>query len=347
MASIEALLGMGLGPQDNMKAMADSLRGEQRMGDYYGMSTLAPIAQLGQNMQQRSSEGAKRGGVLRQTMEREATRKRELAASTKQSQENYTATALAKTQAAQKKALVDSSKRSTESYWHPTKPDTVLNLRVGPDGVHYDDAENAYNPELLTPYKAGQQGSKQNVSQQKFDREKESDQLDTILSGDLASSVITSPLMTAATGPIYDVFKQGAKFTGLAPEVQSQQNAMNQLTAEAAGPILSKLGVNPTDKDLEVAFGTVPKLEDEPRTWIDWYKNRYAPRLRMMIERDNPKMLEAIDEQIFSTINEAEFALKQAQESTNLAPQTSIPEVELEPQTAAPPSDGWTIRVKQ
>lgn len=71
------MLGMGLGPQDDMKALASSLRGDQGMGDYYSMSTLAPIAQLGQSMQKRTGQAAQQGGVLRQAMEREATRKSE------------------------------------------------------------------------------------------------------------------------------------------------------------------------------------------------------------------------------------------------------------------------------
>lgn len=75
--NINTMLGMGLGPQDNMNALADSLRGEQRMGDYYGMSTLAPVAQMGQTMQQRAGQAAQQGGVLRQTMEKEATRQAE------------------------------------------------------------------------------------------------------------------------------------------------------------------------------------------------------------------------------------------------------------------------------
>jgi hypothetical protein len=70
--NINALLGMGLSPQDDMTALANSLRGEQGMGDYYSMSTLAPISQLGKTMQGRSTDAANRGGVLKQSMLKQA-----------------------------------------------------------------------------------------------------------------------------------------------------------------------------------------------------------------------------------------------------------------------------------
>lgn len=72
--NISALLGL---QPNNMNALADSLRGEQRMGDYYSMSTLSPIAQYGQQLQQRSQQAAKQGGSLSQALEKEATRKAE------------------------------------------------------------------------------------------------------------------------------------------------------------------------------------------------------------------------------------------------------------------------------
>lgn len=74
---IETLLGLGLGPQDDMKALASSLRKEQAIGDYFSGSSSPRMAQYGQRLAERSGDEAKTGGALRQTMAKEATRKSE------------------------------------------------------------------------------------------------------------------------------------------------------------------------------------------------------------------------------------------------------------------------------
>jgi len=77
MATIDALMGIGLGPDANQQALADSLRGQQRQGQFFGMSTLPGVAQYGQNLAKGAQTGAKQGGVLSQALAKEATRKTE------------------------------------------------------------------------------------------------------------------------------------------------------------------------------------------------------------------------------------------------------------------------------
>jgi hypothetical protein len=347
MADINTLLGMGVSPQDNMQALAERLRGQQQTGQMLGMSTLSPVAQYGQNMATGAADSARTGGALRQAMEKENTRKLELKDEKERLQKNIQNTALAKTVAAKKIADEKAAKRTTTSYWHPTKPNTVLNLRVGSDGAHYDDVGENWNPQLLTPYKAGQQGSKQNAAVLKYQDKVAGEETEMLLGNDIISQAITSPLMTAATGKFYDIPKQLGEFTGLLPEVQSQQNLLKEISLKAAAPTLEKLGVNPTDKDLQVAFDSVPSASDEPRTWIDWYKTRYMPRMLSAIRNGSkPELEDRMREEMNDVINEAEFALKNEQDKGFLSlPQTSNEIIE-QPQQV-PSNDGWTIREKQ
>lgn len=77
MATIDALMGLGGGPEADQQALADRLRGEQRQGQFFGLSTLQPVAQYGQNVARGAEQGAQRGGALSQALAKEATRKTE------------------------------------------------------------------------------------------------------------------------------------------------------------------------------------------------------------------------------------------------------------------------------
>lgn len=272
--NISALLGMGLQPQDNMNALADSLRGEQRMGDYYSQSTLAPIAQLGKTMQNRSASAANRGGILKQAIQKQ-----------KQAQENWEADGLAKVKAAQKIADANASKRDTKTYWHPTLPDTALNLREGPDGKHYDQTGQAYNPELLTPYRAGQDGSIQRLSKAQV---KDQNQKEKKLEGrDFVSKTLTSPHMAGATGSL--IASLGTNLNSLIgtnPKVGSLQTDLSNMTVQQAAEPLSYLGVNPTDKDLSFALEATRTLGSQPESWRDWYRDIYTPEITRAILSD-------------------------------------------------------------
>ena len=104
MADINTLLGLGLGPNADMQALADNLRGQQREGRFLGMSTLAPVSAYGQNLQKGAVDAATRGGALRQSLAKD-----------RQTQDNYNATALAKTAAAE---LANKNKVSADELAH-------------------------------------------------------------------------------------------------------------------------------------------------------------------------------------------------------------------------------------
>lgn len=77
MANINALLGMGVSPGAGQQALADKLRGQQRQGEFFGLSTLAPVSQYGRGQVQAAQQGAQRGGALSQALAKEQTRKSE------------------------------------------------------------------------------------------------------------------------------------------------------------------------------------------------------------------------------------------------------------------------------
>lgn len=74
---IETLLGMGLGPEDDMRALARNLRREQAIGDYHSGSSSQRVSDYGRNLSERSRKSAQVGGGLRQAQAQEATRKLE------------------------------------------------------------------------------------------------------------------------------------------------------------------------------------------------------------------------------------------------------------------------------
>jgi hypothetical protein len=73
MDAITALLsGDTLTDDQKMKQTADALRGQQRAGDFFSMSTIAPLQQLGQQTSQDAMKAARAGGVRREAALRRA-----------------------------------------------------------------------------------------------------------------------------------------------------------------------------------------------------------------------------------------------------------------------------------
>lgn len=79
--NIEALLGLGVDDEAKTRALADRLRGRDQAAQFFGMSTIEPLAQAAQSEQANVQQAAQRGGVLRSALQkREAQAERERAA---------------------------------------------------------------------------------------------------------------------------------------------------------------------------------------------------------------------------------------------------------------------------
>ena len=74
MDAITAMLsGDVLTDDEKLKQTADALRGSQRAGDFFAMSSIAPLQQLGQTQSARANKAAQRAGVMREAALRRAT----------------------------------------------------------------------------------------------------------------------------------------------------------------------------------------------------------------------------------------------------------------------------------
>jgi len=187
-------------------------------------------------------------------------------------------------------------KRKTIAFWHPAEEGATLNLLRDDKGNYYSmDGEpvpGAY-VDNLTLQTFGQGASKPLTPSQQADvDENEIGRGQDYINNDIMSNLLLDPeKMMAATGPFYDLKKQAVKYAA-APfgleEEQATQMQLSNLSMEAVGPTLEKLGVNPTDKDLAVAMDGAPEPSKEPEAFYEWYKTRWTPALVLKTRIANP-----------------------------------------------------------
>ena len=67
MDSISALMSPAT-DEEELQALADSLRGRKRAADFFSLSTIAPLQQMAQGQQREVQDAAKGQGVLRRAM---------------------------------------------------------------------------------------------------------------------------------------------------------------------------------------------------------------------------------------------------------------------------------------
>jgi hypothetical protein len=107
---------------------------------------------------------------------------------------------------------------------------------------------------------------------------------------DLVYDIITSDLLGPATG-ILDLqqwvgrggYDSPFSDKGTGVGVQSLHSKMADVGIDQVKSNLEGLGVNPTDKDLTVAFASIPGRFTQPQGWIDWVKDQYLPLLNKSI----------------------------------------------------------------
>lgn len=115
---------------------------------------------------------------------------------------------------------------------------------------------------------------------------KDGDPLDRVGSPDLVSQILDSEFLEPATGTL-DLKRWAGKFgysTPNAPEgegerIQALQAKMSDVGIDSVKTNLQGLGINPTDKDLEVAFASIPDAGTQPLAWAIWTRDQYLPML--------------------------------------------------------------------
>jgi hypothetical protein len=104
---------------------------------------------------------------------------------------------------------------------------------------------------------------------------------------DLVSQILDSDFLEQATGAL-DVKRQLGRFgygTPNSPEgegenIQALQSKMSDVGIDSVKTNLEGLGINPTDRDLAVAFSSIPDADTQPLAWAIWTRDQYLPMLQ-------------------------------------------------------------------
>ena len=123
------------------------------------------------------------------------------------------------------------------------------------------------------------------------------DPLALVAKPDLITQILTSPFLGDATG-LFDVDRVLGEFGYslnkddplYGEKVQALILKMSDVGIDQVKTNLEGLGVNPTDKDLEVAFKSIPKnKEEQPYAWVEWARSQYLPALSKAFDRSIEK----------------------------------------------------------
>ena len=203
----------------------------------------------------------------------------------------------------QQQANDSRNKRKDVAYYMPTEEGEfeILNMQKDEYGNYYSTS-NELMPEAfvekvlpgLTEVVYGSQNTSKPPTPKELEtkEERETAQTQTLITNDVATDLLGQPeQMMAASGPFYDPVKIATDY--MAPifgleEEQATGMQMTNVSLEAAGPILAKLGINPTDKDLAIAMDASPSRSNEPASMYRWYKTQWMPTLIAKIKQYNP-----------------------------------------------------------
>ena len=146
----------------------------------------------------------------------------------------------------------------------------------------------------LIPYKEYSQATRALTKASK----KDGGALDKVGSPDLIMQILGSEYLEPATGAVSpqrwagkfgldagDVPIMGDPTDTSGEQIQALQAKMSDIGIDSVKTNLKGLGVNPTDKDLEVAFASIPTAGTEPLAWAIWTRDQYLPMLRKASEQ--------------------------------------------------------------
>jgi hypothetical protein len=116
---------------------------------------------------------------------------------------------------------------------------------------------------------------------------KDGEPLDKVGSPDLMAQILDSDYLEPATGTL-DPKRWAGKFgyglptagEGEGENIQALQSKMSDIGIDSVKTNLEGLGINPTDRDLSVAFSSIPDAGTQPLAWAIWTRDQYLPMLR-------------------------------------------------------------------
>jgi len=151
---------------------------------------------------------------------------------------------------------------------------------IGADGLPIDVSNKI-------PYREYSVATR-SVARNKAKAKKDGEPLDRVGSPDLISQILDSDLLQTATGTLnperwagkfgYSLDPSSPATQG--PEIQALQAKMSDVGIDSVKTNLQGLGINPTDKDLDVAFASIPTAGTQPLAWAIWGRDQYLPMLK-------------------------------------------------------------------
>jgi hypothetical protein len=112
------------------------------------------------------------------------------------------------------------------------------------------------------------------------------DPMATVGEPDLVAGLITNELFDRALGALNPERYAGGFGYGydsddpdIGPKLQSIHKNIDSVRIDTVKANLEGLGINPTDKDLAVAFESIPDKNTQPLAWVMWVEDQYIPML--------------------------------------------------------------------
>lgn len=163
----------------------------------------------------------------------------------------------------------------------------VVNVRRDPaTGATFTvDSFGARTPidtSTLIPYTAPQTGSVPRAANLERTEDVDLSAIDEQINATTMGRILSSPVFEQATGTFDPERFLGKNIptTETGRAIQSLNIDMDAMKVNGVAPILGIMGVNPTDKDMELALETMVSSGDQPRAWIDYVRKVFAPRAR-------------------------------------------------------------------
>mgnify|MGYP007107463143 CR=1 FL=1 len=163
----------------------------------------------------------------------------------------------------------------------------VVNVRREPaTGATFTvDSSGARTPidtSTLIPYTPPQTGSVPRAANLERAENVDLSAIDEQINASTMGRILSSPVFEQATGTFDPERFIGKNIPTDASgrAIQSLNIDMDAMKVTGVAPILGIMGVNPTDKDMEEALSTMVSSKDQPRAWIDYVRNKFAPRAR-------------------------------------------------------------------
>ena len=172
--------------------------------------------------------------------------------------------------------------------WQDPNTGAITNTLRGADRRDYtvdpvSGEQSPFDTRGQIPFSANREGgSAAAVSQAKRIEEVDLEGIDAQINASTMGRVLSSPVFEEATGTFDPERFLGKNIPTDASgrAIQSLNIDMDDMKVNGVAPILGIMGVNPTDKDMELALETMVSSGDQPRAWIDYVRNKFAPRAR-------------------------------------------------------------------